>query len=79
LCELTNLTAFSLVLMHSGYMAPEYLHKGLISTKSDMFSLGVIIIELLVGSRGYPQNIEESSGDIIENVRLISSAWQYHF
>jgi serine/threonine protein kinase len=65
--------------MHSGYMAPEYLHKGLISTKSDMFSLGVIIIELLVGSRGYPQNIEESSGDIIENVRLISSAWQYHF
>ncbi|CAO2147903.1 unnamed protein product, partial [Urochloa humidicola] len=41
-----------------GYMAPEYLTNGLISTKSDMFCLGVIMIELLTGSRDYPQNSE---------------------
>ncbi|CAO2153012.1 unnamed protein product, partial [Urochloa humidicola] len=51
-----------------GYMAPEYLNKGLISTKSDIFSLGVIIVELLVGSRDYPQNSEESFAHFVENV-----------
>ncbi|CAO2143428.1 unnamed protein product, partial [Urochloa humidicola] len=51
-----------------GYMAPEYLNKGLISTKSDIFSLGVIIVELLIGSRDYPQNSEESFAHFVENV-----------
>ncbi|CAL4994933.1 unnamed protein product [Urochloa decumbens] len=54
--------------MHSGYMAPEYLNKGFISTKSDIFSLGVIITELLIGSREYPQTSEESFAHFIENV-----------
>ncbi|XP_062182021.1 protein PSK SIMULATOR 1-like [Phragmites australis] len=34
-----------------GYMAPEYINHGLLSIKSDIFSLGVIIIELMTGSR----------------------------
>ncbi|KAL6599517.1 hypothetical protein ACP70R_045654 [Stipagrostis hirtigluma subsp. patula] len=51
-----------------GYMAPEYLMNGLISTKSDIFSLGVIIIELMTGSRDYPQSSEASFGHFIENV-----------
>ncbi|EEE50946.1 hypothetical protein OsJ_31493 [Oryza sativa Japonica Group] len=38
-----------------GYMAPEYLANGLISTKSDIFSLGVIIIEVITGHRNYPR------------------------
>jgi len=53
-----------------GYMAPEYLRNGLITTKSDIFSLGVIIIELLTGYRNYPQNSEASLVHVrfIENV-----------
>lgn len=39
----------------SGFMAPEYFN-GVISTKSDLFSLGVIIIELMTGHRDYPQS-----------------------
>ena len=35
-------------------MAPEYINKGLITTKSDVFSLGVIIIEIVTGHRDYP-------------------------
>ena len=35
-------------------MAPEYINKGLITTKSDVFSLGVIIIEIVTGHRNYP-------------------------
>jgi len=31
-----------------GYMAPEYINQGIISPKADIFSLGVIIIEIQV-------------------------------
>ncbi|VAI81524.1 unnamed protein product [Triticum turgidum subsp. durum] len=34
-----------------GYCAPEYLHKGKMSFKSDMYSLGIIIIELVTGGK----------------------------
>jgi serine/threonine protein kinase len=36
-----------------GYLSPEVLY-GKISFKSDIFSLGVIIIELLTSEKGYP-------------------------
>lgn len=31
----------------SGYMSPEYAYCGHVSTKSDMFSFGVIILEMV--------------------------------
>ena len=38
-----------------GYMAPEYIDRGVISKKADIFSLGVIIIEILKGCKDdYP-------------------------
>ncbi|XBI49688.1 hypothetical protein VPH35_113226 [Triticum aestivum] len=37
-----------------GYMAPEYILQGVVSIKADIYSLGVIIIEMLTGSRNYP-------------------------
>ena len=58
-------------------MTPEYLMDGLITTKSDMFSLGVIIMELLIGSRDYPQSSEAPFGHFVENVSGNSSAWHY--
>lgn len=33
----------------SGYMAPEYVHKGHFSTKSDVFSFGVLVLEIVTG------------------------------
>ncbi|KAF7104956.1 hypothetical protein CFC21_105816 [Triticum aestivum] len=38
------------------YCAPEYLHQGKMSFKSDMYSLGVIIIELVTGEKVIPHN-----------------------
>ena len=35
----------------SGYMAPEYASKGNFSIKSDVFSFGVVILEILSGKR----------------------------
>ncbi|WZZ14370.1 hypothetical protein YC2023_107459 [Brassica napus] len=34
-----------------GYMAPEYLNHGQISTKSDVFSFGVMLLEMISGER----------------------------
>uniref|UniRef100_A0ACD5X6Q7 Uncharacterized protein n=1 Tax=Avena sativa TaxID=4498 RepID=A0ACD5X6Q7_AVESA len=45
-----------------GYMDPEYLRSGQITFASDIFSLGVIIMEILTGGKGYleAENIVES-------------------
>ncbi|WVZ96314.1 hypothetical protein U9M48_041969 [Paspalum notatum var. saurae] len=41
-------------LLSLGYCAPEYQHDGKMSSKSDIYSLGVIIQELVTGSRKKP-------------------------
>lgn len=42
-------------------MAPEYVDHGIITKKTDIFSLGVIIIEIITGHREYPQSTEKST------------------
>jgi serine/threonine protein kinase len=34
-------------------MAPEYMWKRQISNKNDIFSLGIIIIQIMAGAKGY--------------------------
>ena len=36
---------------NSGYMAPEYAMEGLFSVKSDVFSFGVVLLEIISGKR----------------------------
>ncbi|PON53007.1 S-receptor-like serine/threonine-protein kinase [Parasponia andersonii] len=40
-----------------GYMAPEYISDGLFSIKSDVFSFGILVLEIVSGkkNRGFPQ------------------------
>ncbi|KAF8711148.1 hypothetical protein HU200_029156 [Digitaria exilis] len=52
----------------SGYMAPEYLANGLVSLKADIFSFGVIIIELMTGGRRDYPSTEEAYEHFVENV-----------
>ncbi|XP_045090598.1 BTB/POZ domain and ankyrin repeat-containing protein NPR1 isoform X1 [Aegilops tauschii subsp. strangulata] len=51
-----------------GYMAPEYIDEGTITPKTDIFSLGVIIMELITGHRDYPSVAGTSSEGFIEHV-----------
>ncbi|CAL5048332.1 unnamed protein product [Urochloa decumbens] len=56
-----------------GYMAPEYINRGVISTKSDIFSLGVIIIEIVTGHRDYPDETGISPQEFSE---LVLKNWR---
>ncbi|KAF3451657.1 hypothetical protein FNV43_RR07753 [Rhamnella rubrinervis] len=53
-----------------GYMAPEYAMEGVYSVKSDVFSFGVLLLEIITGTRnaGFQQSQRASS--------LVSYAWQ---
>jgi serine/threonine protein kinase len=39
------------MVFYSGYMAPEYAMDGVFSVKSDVFSFGVIVLEIITGTR----------------------------
>lgn len=60
----------------SGYMAPEYAMEGLFSVKSDVFSFGVIILEIISGKRNGGFFLTEHAKTLIEYVSfLISPHW----
>ena len=52
-------------------MSPEYLNRGIITKQLDIFSLGVIIIEITTGDKHYPDKIETSSQEFIEFVSIL--------
>ncbi|KAI4371117.1 hypothetical protein MLD38_019386 [Melastoma candidum] len=52
-----------------GYMAPEYVSRGNFSVKSDVFSFGVLVLEIVSGRR----NLVRVSGE--DSEMLIGHAW----
>ncbi|XP_074293572.1 cysteine-rich receptor-like protein kinase 15 [Silene latifolia] len=53
-----------------GYMAPEYARQGKISAKSDVYSLGIVILEIISGQRnGFSDQQQDDEG-------LIPRAWR---
>lgn len=48
-----------------GYFAPEYLNDGKTSFQCDIYSLGVIITEIVTGRRKIPDN-----NDIVREISL---------
>ncbi|XP_075505506.1 cysteine-rich receptor-like protein kinase 15 isoform X2 [Primulina tabacum] len=54
-----------------GYMSPEYAMHGQFSIKSDVFSFGVLILEIMTGQK----NNSFRNGETIED--LLSAAWKY--
>jgi serine/threonine protein kinase len=41
----------------SGYQPPEYIDRREISKMFDIFSLGVVMIQIVSGSKGYDHNV----------------------
>jgi serine/threonine protein kinase len=48
------------------YLSPEFKQNGTISKKLDIFSLGLIIIEIISGQRIYCDNIGTPNEEFIE-------------
>ncbi|KAL8509788.1 hypothetical protein ACS0TY_016851 [Phlomoides rotata] len=57
-----------------GYLAPEYLQYGKATEKTDVFSYGVVILELACGRRPI-----EREGDGQKMVNLVDWVWKLHF
>ncbi|KQK15896.1 cysteine-rich receptor-like protein kinase 6 [Brachypodium distachyon] len=54
-----------------GYMAPEYAMRGNYSIKSDVFSFGILILEIVTGRRN------SGSFDSEQSVDLLSFVWEH--
>ncbi|RCV39572.1 hypothetical protein SETIT_8G235000v2 [Setaria italica] len=52
-----------------GYMAPEYLYRGEISTQADIYSLGLMIIEITTRKKNYSDDRDKSAQRFIDEVR----------
>lgn len=62
---------FNFLLFGSGYMSPEYAMFGQFSVKSDVFSFGVIILEIVSGKRNVDFNGVNSTDDLLSHVGII--------
>ncbi|GFY93248.1 protein kinase superfamily protein [Actinidia rufa] len=49
-----------------GYAAPEYLSTGHLTTKSDVFSFGVVLLEMLTGKRAIDKNRPSGEHNLVE-------------
>ncbi|XP_037475198.1 uncharacterized protein LOC119352722 isoform X2 [Triticum dicoccoides] len=56
-----------------GYVPPEYIDACIISIKFDIFSLGVVIIKIITGPKGYFRSAEMSPQAFIE---LVHADWK---
>uniref|UniRef100_A0ACD5ZVJ6 Uncharacterized protein n=1 Tax=Avena sativa TaxID=4498 RepID=A0ACD5ZVJ6_AVESA len=57
-----------------GYLAPEYLQSGKATDQTDVFSYGVVVLEVCCGRR--PIDKEDISGS--KNVNLVDWVWRLH-
>ncbi|KAK3146819.1 hypothetical protein QOZ80_3BG0272570 [Eleusine coracana subsp. coracana] len=56
------------VMGKNGYMAPEYLYRGEISSKSDIYSLGMLIIEITTGEKNNADVEDRCARKFVEKV-----------
>jgi len=52
-------------IQNSGYMAPEYAMAGLFSVKSDVFSFGVLLLEIISGKRNVGFHLLEEGESLL--------------
>ncbi|KAL5972879.1 hypothetical protein ACLOJK_039685 [Asimina triloba] len=57
------------MLDHSGYMSPEYGMEGIFSVKSDVFSFGVILLEIVTGKKNAAARYLDGSVNLLGYVK----------
>ncbi|KAI3678308.1 hypothetical protein L6452_37595 [Arctium lappa] len=62
-----------------GYAAPEYVQTGRLTAKSDVWSFGVVLYELITGRRAVERNLPRNEQKLIEWVKpYISDSKKFH-
>lgn len=52
----------------SGYMSPEYAMDGIFSTKSDVFSFGVLVLEIISGKKNKGIHLSDQRINLLAHV-----------
>lgn len=52
----------------SGYMPPEYVRQGVFSTKLDVYSYGVLVLEIVTGRKNSGFHASENAPDLLTYV-----------
>ena len=60
------------IFFNSGYMAPEYAMEGLFSIKLDVYSFGILMMEIVSGKKNSGFNHLEHAHSLLSYVRLSS-------
>ena len=51
-------------------MAPEYAMNGYLSTKTDVFSFGVLVLEIMSGRKNMDRHLEDHKVDLLNYVSI---------
>jgi serine/threonine protein kinase len=70
ICCLSSDTTIFVVVACSGYMSPEYAMRGEISVKLDVYSFGVLILEIISGKKNSSFYESEGAEDLLSYVSI---------
>lgn len=53
----------------SGYMAPEYVYNGHVSAEADIYSLGLLILQITTEEKNTPHQDHRDAREFVKQVR----------
>ena len=69
-----------MIFLFSGYMSPEYAIDGIFSVKSDVFSFGVLVLEIVSGKKNRGFNHQEHCLNLLGHVSIkLNTVFHFHF